>query len=76
MKIGGLKYRVRILGPAEKLTEKCFWALRESLPLDISKVQSWVSTSVPGDLVSDHPERLYVEVLSKHFKLFSFPTVV
>lgn len=60
MKINGFKYRVRYLKQDEIITERCMHRLDGSW-------FKWRPTKAVGDIVADHPELEYIEILSPFY---------
>lgn len=82
VKIGGAKYKARFMGLTETINEKSLYAfesymgtdtLRERI-LDGASIKFLPSKCV-GELVGEHApdKRVYIEILSSHYKTFPDP---
>ena len=67
IKYNGQTLQVEILGPNDKITEKCLtaWGNHNDNISDPDIV--WTASSAQGETPAVHPDRTYVKVLSKFF---------
>ncbi|MDY6893911.1 MAG: hypothetical protein SVO01_00610 [Thermotogota bacterium] len=66
IKFNGIKLVVRRMAEFEKIDENTLY----TNDTKISKNSKWIKSNCPGDFVINHPNRIYVYVLSK---FWSFP---
>lgn len=69
IKIGGIKYRVRVMAPTEMISDRSFQCWKPWLGPDISST-IWTPSGSQGDLVGSHSDRIYIEVVSTYFRRF------
>jgi hypothetical protein len=66
----GMTLTARPMSPSETISEKSLQALTDYGPIrpeDFSKVK-WTPSSCVGEKVADHPDRVYIVVLSSYYQ--------